>query len=691
MRLEDIILLIVGSFNFILSLLVLIRSRNARNLYFFGVINILNLYFLFNSLIDLVGGREETILMSKLLFCTSSFLSLFVIFFITTFKNKEKNSFIPLKIIFSIVSIFFGVAALFTNSIVLDVNLNVFPVVVIKGNLYTPFNISIIIQVIAIVLISIYISRKVVDIEKLQFRYFIVGTLTTMFALISTNILLPILGINQFVRLPVVFSVIFTFMVTASILRHRLFSIRTITLQVIKIILLSVLFFTVVLCLRFFKETVIHVSLFSFEALFLDGIFAIIIATITPGFLEFANKKLASIIKPEIYFLSRLIDSIDKDAGNSLDEEKVKNSVLQILRENFTYSNVQISYGNNNIDNFKQSDLGKVIEFSNSKVSELKFAIKATSDISYNFYVKSNGEPYTKTEIDTLIELGQKLRDIYQKVEIYNQTKKFNDILNSTVTEQTRELKEKNTRLEETLRKERDMMDILGHELRTPLSIARNQLGFLELYLNQNADLKQLEREKIEPYILKSLENLRREIKILETILSSTKIENNRVEVNLTDIDCIELVKSSVEGFQEIASLKGLELKTEILKEKVFCKTDKERMQEILFNLIDNAIKYTQSGSVTVRLEKKGKNIIFSVIDTGEGIPKADIPNLGKKFFRSRMYLNKSSTGLSVVRPGGTGIGLFVVFGLAKVMKGKIEIESEEGKGSTFRFIIPEY
>lgn len=80
----------------------------------------------------------------------------------------------------------------------------------------------------------------------------------------------------------------------------------------------------------------------------------------------------------------------------------------------------------------------------------------------------------------------------------------------------------------------------------------------------------------------------------------------------------------------------------------------------------------------------------FSVIDTGEGIPKEDIPNLGKKFFRSRMYLDSSSdNNMKVVRPGGTGIGLYVVFNLVKMMSGRVEIQSEVNKGSTFSVYLP--
>ncbi len=304
-------------------------------------------------------------------------------------------------------------------------------------------------------------------------------------------------------------------------------------------------------------------------------------------------------------------------------------------------------------------------------------------------YRKIDRMAYSSEELSLIENLASIIGLVISQIQIYKEEKDFNTRLQSTVAEQTYELQVKNKTLEESLRKERDMMDILGHELRTPLSIARNQIGYLELFLKNNPTLTSIERGTVEPYIQKSLENIRREVKILETILSSTKIENNRLQLTQSEIDCNELVKSSVEGMEEIAIAKGLVLKAETPDKPIICNTDKERLQEILFNLIDNAIKYTKEGSVTVKLEQDGDDVIFSVIDTGEGIPPEDIPNLGKKFFRSRMYLGSSGTGVNVVRPGGTGIGLFVVFGLAKLMNGKIEISSEVNKGSTFKLKLP--
>jgi signal transduction histidine kinase len=253
----------------------------------------------------------------------------------------------------------------------------------------------------------------------------------------------------------------------------------------------------------------------------------------------------------------------------------------------------------------------------------------------------------------------------------------------------TVDLENQNLKLEEELRKEKDMMDILGHELRTPLSIARNAAVMIEMTLKNDPE-NFSSKMKLKDNNDKVVENLRREVKILETVLSSTQIDNDRLSLVLEPVDCIDVVNDSIEGLKDGAIRKNLELKTEFPPELVYCLADRDQIQRIIDNLIDNAIKYTHKGSVIVRVERVQDQIKFTILDTGEGIPAEDIPKLGKKFFRSRMYLKTSEDNkMQVVRPGGTGIGLNVVFNLVRLMNGRLEIQSEVDKGSVFTVYMP--
>ena len=147
-----------------------------------------------------------------------------------------------------------------------------------------------------------------------------------------------------------------------------------------------------------------------------------------------------------------------------------------------------------------------------------------------------------------------------------------------------------------------------------------------------------------------------------------------------------------IHGHVRDAKLKKLKLINKAKKRTPLIYADKARIIEILNNLIDNGIKYTERGSVTVKTEYDKEKVTVSIEDTGHGIPKDELSKLGKKFYRVDNYIEgKNWNPIDIVRPGGTGLGLYVTFSLVKLMKGKIWVESKLGKGSKFIFTVPLY
>jgi signal transduction histidine kinase len=237
------------------------------------------------------------------------------------------------------------------------------------------------------------------------------------------------------------------------------------------------------------------------------------------------------------------------------------------------------------------------------------------------------------------------------------------------------------------------MFDIMGHELRTPLSIARNAIFLTNKFLHS----KDFEIEKARNYSATALKHTQKEMDLLNTLLTATKIDNNRLELHPVEINIVEIINNSLLEFKRKAKEKGLDLIINIPKESIVW-VDKARTQEIIDNLIDNAIKYTDKGFVEIILRDFKSKVSFSVTDSGKGIPKRHIKHLGKKFYRVDNYVNKvdknhkdleNHTHLDVVRPGGTGLGLYVTFCLIREMNGTIKITSAENKGTTFAITIP--
>jgi len=251
------------------------------------------------------------------------------------------------------------------------------------------------------------------------------------------------------------------------------------------------------------------------------------------------------------------------------------------------------------------------------------------------------------------------------------------------------QLEEKIGDLEEAYRKEKDMMDILAHELRTPISTARNAFSLLETMLKS---AQHPDPEKIASYAKIVRTNLQREIKLLEIMLSSTKVDNNKITLKLAPLDLNPILEQIVLNYQLEANNKGIKLSRELSTTPVTVTADVDRVFEILDNLVGNALKYTIAGSVIIRSALGGEFNSVSVTDTGEGIPANEIPNLGKKFYRINQYIDDGTDNpIKFTRPGGTGLGLYVAFNLAKMMQGSVSVRSEIGKGSEFSLNLPAY
>jgi len=279
--------------------------------------------------------------------------------------------------------------------------------------------------------------------------------------------------------------------------------------------------------------------------------------------------------------------------------------------------------------------------------------------------------------IATQIGVALDNASLYTKVEAYS----------IKLKEETEEITKQKDEIAEQLRRERDMMDILGHELRTPLTTGKNAIFLLEMEVKKHSG-DVIEKNKVLELTNKAIDNLRRETKLLETVLSSTKIENNRLQISFGMIECKSIVNNTLEAYEHESATKNIKLSASVPNQDIYCYGGKEQVQEIVDNLVSNALKYTTKGSITIDLYTDSEYLIFSVTDTGEGIPDNEIPHLGKKFYRINNYLNTDNGG-KVVRAGGTGIGLYVVYGLTKMMNGKVTIKSKIGEGSTFSVYLP--
>ncbi|MFC1678203.1 ATP-binding protein [Patescibacteria group bacterium] len=241
----------------------------------------------------------------------------------------------------------------------------------------------------------------------------------------------------------------------------------------------------------------------------------------------------------------------------------------------------------------------------------------------------------------------------------------------------TEELRIVNKKLKQLDTAKSEFISIASHQLRTPLTIIK---GYISMILEGNfGHCNQSQTESLEK-VYASNERL---VQLVENLLNISRIESGRLQFNFELLQFEDLINSVVDELGTNARKKGLKFDYIKPKEKLpKVMIDEEKIRQVVLNLIDNSIKYTRQGSVTVILKQMEKDIFFCVSDSGMGISKDSMPNLFKKFSRG--------SGTSLVHTEGTGLGLFVAKKMIDAHKGKIWAESEgKDRGSKFCFTLP--
>jgi signal transduction histidine kinase/ActR/RegA family two-component response regulator len=212
----------------------------------------------------------------------------------------------------------------------------------------------------------------------------------------------------------------------------------------------------------------------------------------------------------------------------------------------------------------------------------------------------------------------------------------------------------------------------MSHEIRTPLN------GVLGMAQAMSADdLTPVQRERLDT-IRKSGETL---LTVLNDVLDLSKIEAGKLELEVMDFDLSRMVGHVIGAFAGVAAGKSLALSSQVETAALGrYRGDCGRIRQILSNLVSNSLKFTDAGEVTLQAERRGGNLVFTVSDTGIGIPADRISQLFNKF--------EQVDASTARRFGGTGLGLAICRHLAALMGADVSVESQEGAGSQFRLTI---
>jgi signal transduction histidine kinase len=216
-----------------------------------------------------------------------------------------------------------------------------------------------------------------------------------------------------------------------------------------------------------------------------------------------------------------------------------------------------------------------------------------------------------------------------------------------------------------------EIMGIVAHDLRNPLGAITMQVALLE---------KAAETDKVRRQAESIQKMARRMESLIRSMLDVATIEARAFRVNPTTCSVAELLDETREMFEQVAKSKRIELECKQNEQNLAVYAERERVVQVLSNLVGNALKLTpQGGKVAVLADPEGATVRFAVLDTGPGIPRESLPRVFDRFWK------KDTPGTK-----GTGLGLFIAKSIVEAHGGRIEVDSELGKGARFSFTLPQ-
>jgi len=255
---------------------------------------------------------------------------------------------------------------------------------------------------------------------------------------------------------------------------------------------------------------------------------------------------------------------------------------------------------------------------------------------------------YTRADLDAATEMARRASIAVDNVRLYNEA-------------------------QEAVRVREDLLAIVSHDLRNPLGVV---LASSALLLKSSLPPEKEERARRQIEAIQRAAN--RMNRLIRDLLDFASIQEGRLSVHLHAQDAVAIVNEVLEALEPLATPKQLRLVHETSAEvRVAC--DHDRVVQLFSNVIGNAIKFTpDGGTITVRAVRQGSDVRFAVMDTGPGIPAEERPHVFDRYYQAR---RKNREGI--------GLGLSIARGIVEAHGGRIWVESEEGRGSTFYFTLP--
>ena len=283
---------------------------------------------------------------------------------------------------------------------------------------------------------------------------------------------------------------------------------------------------------------------------------------------------------------------------------------------------------------------------------------------------------YTNRDIKALNTLSDELIIAIQNALAVHEIRELNATLQQRITNATKELRSKNAILLHLDKIKDEFISMASHQLRTPLTSVK---GYLSMVIEGDAGKITASQKQLLDQAFMSSENM---VHLINDFLNVSRIQAGKFIIDKSPVDLSLLVEQEINSLRPNAEARGMKFEYNKPEKFPIIDLDDGKTRQVVMNFADNAIYYSHDNSkITISLSVEGDEAVFTVKDTGIGVPTKEREHLFSKFYRA--------SNAKVQRPDGTGVGIFLAKRVISEQGGEIIFESVEGKGSTFGFRIP--
>lgn len=549
--------------------------------------------------------------------------------------------------------------------------------------------------------------RSSLGIQKAQLRFILFGLITMFFLMVMLNfVFVVVFKVSYFVPLSPLYSFPFVGAIAFAIARHRFLDVELIIARsVAYVILIAIVAFLFSLYMLFVGSIFLSIKLTNNQqAIFILFIVGIALSfqylqqfveNITDRYLFRGRYKTADVIGEINHILAstielqgmsrRILETIcdvvhsNKGAVIIVNDHRTSDSIGFHIDSPLTLSEREISLLQESSGLVVIEDLNEqeLKEFLRSHHLAIVMRLEAEGKlIGYLFLgEKASGDIYSEQDLDLFKIVSPEVAVGIQNAKAYEEIRRFNVTLQQEIKRATGELTEANSKLQELDKLKDEFVSLASHELRTPMTAIKGSIStILEGYAG---DVSSQAKE----FLTAAYNENDRLIRLVNNLLNISRIEAGRFTFMVMKMDMNVVINEVLRNLQIATKEKNIYLKYEPEQNLPPVLGDEDKVKEVLINFLGNALKHTYEGGITVRTHKKDDMVVMSVTDTGHGIAKEDQEQLFQKFVQiQRGYAQQT---------GGTGLGLYICKKIAEGLKGKVWLESEVGKGSTFFFSLP--